>query len=140
MHVPHPWLRLRELPHVTLAWHDEGPAGWFDHDAMTLSLRRGMSQAERRSTVAHELQHVHRGRVWAAWVEREEAACEVAAARDLIDLRKMGETLAWAHSLVEAADELWVDVGLLRARLENLHPAERAYLRDRLDHLDQGHP
>lgn len=135
MHIPHPWRRLRDLPEVTLAWHDDGPDGWFCHDTMVLSIRRGMSQAERRSTVAHELQHVHRGRVWAAWAAREEAACEVAAARDLIDLHKLGETLAWAHCLAEAAEELWVDEQLLVARLSSLHPTERAYLRKRLEHL-----
>lgn len=138
MPFSHPWRLLRSMPEVTLAWHEGGDAGQFDHDTMTLSIRRGMTQAERRSTVAHELHHVRRGRVWAAWRVREESACELAAARDLIRLDRLGETLAWAHNLVEAADELWVDVPLLRTRLAYLHPAERAYLRERLDHLEEG--
>ncbi|WP_269304826.1 hypothetical protein [Aeromicrobium sp. HA] len=135
MHLPHPWRTLRSLPEVTLVWHDGGAKGHFNHDTLTLSLRRGMTQAERRSVVQHELEHHARGRVWAAWREREEAACEIAAARELIDLQKLGETLAWAHCAEEAADELWVDVDLLKTRLETLHPAERAYLRQRLAHL-----
>lgn len=126
------------MAEVTLAWHDGGPKGRFDHDTLTLSLRLGMTQAERRSTVRHELEHYRRGRVWTAWREREELACELAAARELIDLHKLGETLAWAHSVEEAADELWVDVALLRTRMKHLHPAERAYLRERLEHLGEG--
>ena len=137
MNVPHPWRLLRSLSEVTLAWHDDGDAGWFDHDSLTLSIRKGMTQAERRSTVRHELEHYRRGRVWAAWREREELACELAAARELIDIHKLGETLAWSTCQEEAADELWVDVDLLQARLKHLHPAERAYLRERLAHLGE---
>lgn len=135
MHLPHPWRQLRAMAEVTLAWHEGGPRGRFDHDTLTLSLRLGMTQAERRSTVRHELEHVHRGRVWAAWREREEAACELAAARDLIDVERLGEALAWTQDAGEVADELWVDVGLLEMRMRHLHPAERAYLRERLEHL-----
>lgn len=135
MHPPHPWRLLRSLPEVTLAWHEGGDAGWFDHDTLTMSIRRGMTQAERRSTVRHELEHYNRGRVWAAWREREERACELAAARDLIDLTKLGEALAWASTPAEVADELWVDVALLEMRMRHLHPVERAYLRARLAHL-----
>lgn len=123
------------MPEVTLVWHEGGDAGWFDHDSLTMSIRHGMTQAERRSTVRHELEHYKRGRVWAAWREREETACELAAARDLIDLHNLGEALAWTSAPAEIADELWVDVALLEMRMRHLHPAERAYLRERLEHL-----
>jgi hypothetical protein len=59
------------------------------------------------------------------------------ACRRLIGIRDLGEALAWAHDVDEAADELWVDVDTLRARLDHLHPAERAYLRRRLADPDE---
>lgn len=133
--TPHPWRMLRELPEITLTWHESGPAGEFFHEAMTLSIRHGLTQAQRRSVVRHELEHYARGPVWEAWREREELACEVASARYLIDIRKLGEAMAWAHGIEEVADELWVDEDLVRVRLDHLHPAERAYLRERLEHL-----
>lgn len=135
----HPWRTLRSLPQITLAWHDGGPRGRFIHDTLTLSLRRGMNQAERRSTVRHELEHFRRGHVWACWREREELACEKAAARDLIDLYALGEALAWSQDMEDVADELWVDAELLRIRCRYLHPAERAYLKQRLAHWDEVH-
>lgn len=135
MTFAHPWRRLRNLPQITLTWHDGGDAGWYEFDTQTISLRRGMTQAERRSTLRHELEHHARGSFTEAEMEREEAACELAAARDLIDIRKLGEAMAWATSRAEVADELWVDEALVSVRLDHLHPAERAYLRHRLAHL-----
>lgn len=134
--TPHPWRLLRSLPEITLAWHEGGDRGWYDPKTKTLSLRIGLDQAERRSTLRHELEHHFRGvRGLDDFLEREEAACELAAARYLIDIRKLGEAMAWARCLEELADELWVDEDLVQVRLEHLHPAERAYLRDRLEHL-----
>jgi len=134
MTLPHPWRRLRELPEITLEWHDGGDAGWYDFATQTISLRRGMCQAERRSTLRHELEHHYRGTFLESLLEREEAACELAAARDLIDIRKLGEALAWSLDLNVVADELWVDPALVEIRCRRLHPAERAYLRERLVH------
>lgn len=142
MSIPHPWRRLRRNPEITLAWHDGGVAGWYDFDTQTISLRRGMSQAGRRSTLRHELEHHFRGWFTEAELEREELACELAAARDLIDIRKLGEALAWSSDLFDVADELWVDPELIEVRCQHLHPAERAYLRQRLAHLndDEDYP
>ena len=50
----HPWRALRALAHVTLVWHEGGPAGWTHFPTATISLRRGMTLAERRSTIAHD--------------------------------------------------------------------------------------
>lgn len=135
MTLPHPWRMLRSLPQVTLAWHDGGPRGTFDHRTLTLSVRRGMTQAQRRSTVRHELEHFRRGRVWVEWREQEELACEKAAARDLISMHALGEALAWSQDIDEVADELFVDPELVQTRCKHLHPTERAYLRERLAHL-----
>lgn len=132
--LPHPWRRLRALTHVTLLWHDGGPKGLTNYADQTISLRRGMTQAERRSTALHECLHIERGPVLTTMVGKEEQRVERETARILLDdIRAIGEALAWAQDLNEAAEELWVDVELLTTRLANLHPAERGYLRRRLE-------
>lgn len=139
MSLRHPWRRLCHSPEITLEWHEGGEAGWYDFDTQTISLRRGMTQAERRCTLRHELEHHVRGTFTEAELEREEHACELAAARDLIGICELGEALAWSSGPHEAAEELWVDEGLLEIRLAHLHPAERAYLRQRLAELADPH-
>lgn len=138
--MPHPWRRLRALTDWTLHWAHLEPGVWglTDHHARTITLDRRLTQVERRCTLAHELEHVAG--------HHDETVCDRNAARSLLpDVRRVGEALAWAHSLEEAADELWVDEPTLRARLEHLHPAERHYLRRRLadehrhHHDDQHH-
>lgn len=135
----HPWRRLRSLSHVTLIRHapehDEA-LGRTDFDAATISLRSDLTQAERRATVLHECLHIERGMaVGGVLAEREELRVRREAARILLpNIRAVGEALAWAHTLAEAADDLWVDVDTLRDRLEHLHPAEYHYLRGRLEH------
>jgi len=128
-----PWHRLRDLVEWTLGWHDDEDLGWCDYEAKTISLRRDLNQAERRSTVLHEVIHAERGAALDTLEGREENRVRRQTARELIpDVRALGEALAWAEDLGEAADELWVDVATLRDRLRWLHPAERGYLRRRL--------
>lgn len=130
----HPWRRLRDLTHITLLWHDDGMLGETDFQAGTISLRRGMDQAERRSTCMHEVLHVERGPVPMGLAAKEEHRVNKEAARLLLpDVRAVGEALAWARDLAEAAEELWVDEGTLEVRLAHLHPSERAYLKQRLE-------
>lgn len=131
----HPWRRLRALAHVTLKWHDHAPDGVTDFEAGVVSLRRGMDQARRRSTLMHELLHVERGPVPMGLAAREELRVWKEAARLLLpDVEAIGDALAWAHGdLAAAADELWVDVPTLRMRLKYLHPVERGWLRKRLE-------
>lgn len=132
----HPWRRLRDLTHVGLAWQDvDDEMGHVDWLPPCVTITVGMTQAERRCTLTHELVHLERGPCPPGDEEREEKIVEREAARLLIDIRKLGESLAWASCPEEAADELWVDVPTLRARLAGLHPSERHYLRERLSHL-----
>lgn len=135
MHVqqPHPWRWLRNLPHVDLQWHDGGVMGEADHEAQTVSLRRGLSYEERRCTLLHELLHLERGPALTTTCDRDEDAVRRTTARLMLpSVRQLGEALAWAHDEREAADELAVDVGVLRDRLRWLHPSERHYLTRRL--------
>lgn len=133
---PNPWHRLRDLPEIDLLWHDGGPRGLYDFENQTISLRRGMTVAQRRSTLRHELEHHYRGPFLEAVLAHEEKDCEEAAARDLIDIRKLGEVLAYTRDRDTVADELWVDPELVEVRVAHLHPSERAYLKQRLAFLD----
>jgi hypothetical protein len=131
----HPWRAFRALADWTLEWAPlpEGILGLTDFGAMTVTLAHGMTQTERRCTIAHETEHILRGPAPAGHLAREERVVDHNAARKLLpDVRVIGEALAWAHSLSEAAEELWVDETTLGARLDGLHPAERHYLHRRL--------
>ena len=132
--VTHPWRRLRSLTHITLHWHDGGPAGITRFADNIISLRRGLSQAERRCTILHECVHVERGPVPRLLAGKEEVQVEKLTARLLLpDIRIVGEALAWSdQDLDEAAEELWVDQGTLVDRLTHLHPSERHWLTRRL--------
>lgn len=136
--MDHPWRRLRALSDWLVAWArlPGSLAGLTHHGARVIVLEQRMLQAERRCTLAHELEHVRRGPSPADPVlrAREERCIDRTVARMLIDIRDLGEALAWSQDLAVAADELWVDVPTLRARLEGLHPSERHYLKRRLEH------
>lgn len=108
--------------------------GVTDFPARTVTLDERLRQAERRCTIAHEVEHIRRGPVPTEPVlaAREEAAVEQAVARKLIGITDLGETLASVDNLADAADELWVDEDTLAVRLRHLHPAEVHYLRRRL--------
>ena len=131
----HPWRAFAALSHVTLLWADLGGhvLGLTDHDAQTVTLALGMTQAQRRSAIAHETVHIERGKPAPLAASKDEAAVRRETARRLLpDIRAVGEALAWAASNAEAAEELWVDEGVLADRLRWLHPAEVHYLRRRL--------
>lgn len=131
-----PWGILRRLADWTfeIAPLPAGVWGLTDWRHRTITIRPGLTQAERRCALSHETQHVRRGP--GPGSQREEDACDQGAARELIDLHDLGEALAWAHNLDEAADELWVDRRMLDVRLAHLHPSERAQLKRRLEHAE----
>lgn len=135
--VIHPWRRLRDLVGWELRWHapdevEDMGVTYFEEQA--ISLRADLSWEERRCTVLHECLHAERGpTLEGVLAEREELAVRRETARLLTpDVHAIGEALAWAHTLAEAAEELYVDLGVLRDRLRWLHPAERHYLTRRL--------
>ena len=137
MQLPHPWRRLRELVHVTLEWHDDGPMGLTTHSTATVSLRRGMTWEQRRCTVQHEILHIERGPVCFGLAAKDEESVRRETARRMIpDIRPVGDAIAWALSEEEAAVELGVDVPVLRYRLKHMSPMERAWLDNRLERDD----
>lgn len=137
MHLPHPWRRLRELVHVTLAWHDDGPMGLTTHSTKTVSLRRDLTWEQRRCTLQHELIHVENGPMPRGLREKdEEWVRRETAVRMIPDIRPVGDALAWANCEAEAAEELGVDVPVLLYRLRHMSPMERAWLQHRLGQDD----
>lgn len=138
-----PWRRLGELSHVTLLWEPG-----FKHRGLTtfatdtIQMRTGMLQAERRSTLTHELVHLERG-PFPRWKRpREERLVDAEAARRLIPFDRLADAMVWSGDEFEAAEELWVDVRMVRARLGSLTKAERLELNRRLDvweEEDRGH-
>ncbi len=137
----HPWRHLRALSLWDLVWCDlpVGVLGLTDFAAGRVTLDPRQTQAERRSTIAHELAHIERGPTLADpwWQAREELHVDRIAAGRLITTHALAEALAWSCDPHEVADELWVDVPTLMARLRHLTDAEVHYLRRRLAHLNE---
>lgn len=132
----HPWRHLRELSYVGVFWRDRLPDDdlgqcLHEHDAVVMSRRQ--TQAERRSTITHELIHLERGRPCVGFEGHEERLVEREAARRLIPLEALIDALRWSQDEHELAEELWVDVDTVKIRLRHLTPAERRFISAELD-------
>lgn len=120
----HPWRELRALAHVVVHYTHLGPGVWGGTAGDRIWLDPNLSQAERRCTLAHELEHIrqgHRG----CQPPAVEALVHEAAARRLIPFEQLLDAMRWAWHVHELADELWVDEDTVRVRLAHLHPSER---------------
>ena len=111
-----------------------GLLGYTDLAAGVIVLARHLTQVERRCTLTHELEHVHRGPVPAdpCLRDREETIVDGIAARRLVSLKELIEALLLSHNEHDVADELWVDIPTLRARIAGLAEKERAAIEERL--------
>lgn len=128
----HPWRVLRGLPDVTLRWERmPGRLGHWCQRSRTITLHPDQSQAERRSTLSHELRHLAAGHAEECSAATELEVC-VQAARDLIALDALADALVWSQDEWEVADELWVDVETARARIDNLTESEKSYIERRM--------
>lgn len=138
MTIYHPWRHAGQHPQLLIAHLrlPQGSSWWLPADrAIVLDDR--LLQVERRCRLAHELIHAEDGDEHLddpVLDARREVRVRRQASRLLIDLQVLGEALAWhgEQNLTGVADECWVDMETLRARLDGLHPAERGYLRRRL--------
>jgi hypothetical protein len=140
-HDWHPWRHLADHhPDIEVCWHDLPPDTLGYTDGATVVLANGLTQAERRCTLTHELGHVHRGPLPAdPWLAaREHAAIDREAARLLVELHALADALRWSDDADEVADELWVDVPTLRARLADLTAHEADVLNRAL--AERWHP
>ena len=131
----HPWRAFRALTEWRLHWADlpDGLFGHVAHCPRVVTLSHGLSQAERRSTITHELEHI-----------ADPDACEDLirrrTAERLIPFDDLVQAMVWAGDEHELAHELWVDVGVARDRLQWLTPAESNELVRRLDLAELRNP
>lgn len=133
----HPWRHLStDHAHLEVRFTDlpDGLLGYTDLARGVVVLDKRLTQVERRCTLTHELEHVHRGPVPAdpALAAREEHTVDQLAARRLVSLRDLIDALLWSQHEHEVADELWVDVPTLRTRLADLAAHEREAITARL--------
>lgn len=128
----HPWRMLRGLDDWLLEWDQlpEGISGEINWPTHTITIDPRLSQAQRRCTLAHELEHVVRG---PGGGPREEREVEGMAARRLVELDALVDAVRWSPWPDEVADELWIDRAMLDARLSGLAPWEMTYITDRID-------
>ncbi len=133
----HPWRTLRGLPKIDLAWLPmEGQLGATD-GARVIVLHPHQSQAQRRSTLAHELAHIDLGHVDGCTPQNEHMAVQ-RAARWLISMQALLDALRWSEDLDELAENLWVDPETLTARLDGLTDAERQQIVDLHASVERG--
>lgn len=134
----HPWREIGRLADWTIRFVElpVGILGLTLFASQEVLLAKGQLQVERRSTIAHELEHILAGPASRGCHGRaEEQARRNAAQKLLPDVRQIADALAWAGWRLDvAADELWVDEATLADRLRFMtHPAERAYLQRRFE-------
>ena len=135
-HEHHPWRRFGLLTDWSLRWAElpEGVMGLTCHRSRTVTLALGMSQAERRCTIAHETEHILRGPVPRHAAPSEELVIDRTVATLLLPSgSEVVDALVCARGHLEtAADGLWVDDYLLQVRLASLTGRERESLGRRL--------
>lgn len=122
--VFHPWRRLRSLTGVDLVWRPlTGMLGATD-GATVIYMDPVQLQVERRCTVAHEQAHIELGHTRGHHPDDERTATQLAA-RWLVEMPAILDALRWSEELEEVADQLWVDLPTLMARLDGLTSEER---------------
>ena len=108
---------LAEQLGVKLVHHSGGVKGWYHHPTRTISTRRGMSTAQYKSTLAHELGHAFYGDVTTGhgWFDtRTEHRADQYAARLLITPEDFHDAYIWHGGHLPAiADDLEVTHHLL---------------------------
>jgi hypothetical protein len=136
-----PWASLVELAHVRLFFTSDLPDGTFGHTDFgpppTIKIVVGLTQAQRRSTLAHELVHLERGSLHVGGcVAREEDAVDREAACRLITWDALVEAMIWCHNEHELAEHLHVDLPMVIARLRALSERESRELMTLLDEAE----
>lgn len=133
-----PWRILHGAWPMTVHWAKlpPGERGRLYPELSVILLDDRLGQAEQRCTLAHDLAH---------WIldhdtctdrrsrARREREAEQFGARWLIDVDALARAQTWSSHDAEIAEELWVDVSMLRARRACLTEEEAAYLKSRRD-------
>jgi hypothetical protein len=94
----------------------------------TIWLCRTLTQAERRSVLTHELQHLQRGIAAPGFQAREERIVDELAARRLVPIEDLTRALRATRDTDALAEELWVDRHTIQTRMSTLDPIETAEL------------
>ena len=113
--------RMAEQMGVTLRRHDGGKKGWYSDRYRAISTRRGLSIAEYRSTLAHELGHAwHRDTpTRGKYSDRQETRANRFAATLLLSESDVRAALCWHnHHRSPAAHDLEVTEKILGVWLE----------------------
>lgn len=123
----HPWRELRQNTGITVEWvrlhHKRAMTNGID----TIYMDKRALQVERRCSLTHEMIHIER-RHTSCQPPAIEKDVRAEAARRLILIADLAAQLAWARSLDELADELWVTPEVLADRIANLNGRERELL------------
>jgi hypothetical protein len=118
---------------VHVAGHTIAPAraAWLPEERIIL-LERGLSTAQGRCTLAHEIAHMDLGHYPTGvghFDRRQERDADGLAGRRLLPVGMLVEAIRAGWDLAAAADDLMVTVQVLEDRLARLHPSERHALR-----------
>lgn len=113
----------------------------YDASRRRICIQPGMSHADTRATLAHELVHTDLGDerrriLW--WDIQQEETARTLAARMLIDVRDLAVMLAVSITEREAAQRLDVDVSTLRRRVQSLTEDERTYVEQIVERITRG--
>lgn len=135
-----PWRHVRQMPGVVVAMDDlEHAQAYWEPDHQVILLDRRLNQAERRSCLAHELQHIEAGDTCcdvgpdgARQSRRQETRADGGAARQLITLDALADALLWCLGPDEVAEHLHVDERTVRARIRGLTDDEKTYIESRI--------
>jgi Zn-dependent peptidase ImmA (M78 family) len=107
----------------------ELPAGYLgmtDHARKVIWLDSRLTDAEKRSTLAHELGHLTLDTyVYGALVTALEPVVDAWAARKLISISGLLSAMNWSEQLCEVAEELFVSEHMVRTRLRTLTDEEK---------------
>lgn len=142
MDLPRPVTRrLDEVPLVEIRRHDGGKMGRALHGDHAVTIRNDLGWFSFCCTLLHELLHIINGPQPRGLRAKEEEWVRRQTAREMLpDIRVIADVLVWAHTPMEAADELGVDIYVLRKRIRHLHPSERGYLERRFADAHNDHP
>jgi Zn-dependent peptidase ImmA (M78 family) len=135
-----PWAHVQQLEQVIVAYDElEHAKAYWEPDEQVILLDRRLTQAQRRSHLAHELAHIDRGDECcvhgpdaARLGRRQELSADVLAARRLISLESLADALVWCVDTDELAEDLHVDEQMVQARISALTGAECDFIEQRL--------
>lgn len=130
-----PFAVLKQHPDLSLCVTrlPDGERGRWYPDLHVIVLDDRLTQAERRVTLLHELVHRMRGDTHIdddLMLNRRERSCHHTVAQMLIPFATLRAAMSYGREPHELAEELWVDVETLQARIMGLSAVESAALLD----------